>query len=96
MKYTEKVRGYVMWAPIMRFNMELALEGVISAIINIVSYKEVQEWNYGEVLTIIVSGFLIMSNLLLIPILATMLLKNLKNLNELEETFGEFIENQKS
>lgn len=71
-----KLRGTLFWAPIMRFVVELALEGVISAIINIWASPGVTEWGYGEVMTSMISVFLIISNIALVPIFSYVMIKN--------------------
>ena len=42
-----KLRAALFWAPLMRFVVELALEGVISAILNLWASPGVTEWGYG-------------------------------------------------
>ena len=86
------MRGCLFWAPIIRFMIELALEGVISAIVNLWTASDVIEWSYGEVITTFVSVLLIFSNIFLIPIMAYLMIKNQSDLSKLEDNLGEFVE----
>jgi hypothetical protein len=80
----------------MRFVVELALEGVISSILNLWASPGVREWGYGEVMTSMVSVFLIISNITLVPVFSYVMIKNRSDFEKLEDEFGEFIENQKT
>ena len=91
-----KLRGTLFWAPIMRFVVELALEGVISAIVNLWGSPSVTKWGYGEIMTSMISVFLIISNIALVPIFSYVMIKNCSDFEKLEDGFGEFIENQKT
>lgn len=91
-----KIRGTLFWAPIMRFVVELALEGVISAILNLWASPGVSEWGYGEIITSMISVFLVISNIALVPIFSYVMIKNRSDFEKLEDEFGEFIENQRT
>ena len=69
----------------MRFLVELALEGVISAILNLWASPGVSEWGYGEVITFMVSVLLIISNIALVPVFSYVMIKNRSDFEKLED-----------
>ena len=80
--------------------MELALEGVISSIVNIRSYAIGEQTidNVGEIITIVLSIAMIVLNIIFAGLVTLILIKNrdkLENNDYLSNYFGEFIENQR-
>jgi hypothetical protein len=46
-KISNYLSGCLFWAPLVRFIIELALEGVLCCIINLLAIPDVEDWNYG-------------------------------------------------
>lgn len=97
----EKLQPKVLWEVPIRFIMELALEGVISSIVNIRSYVIGDQTidNFGEVITVILSIAMIALNIIFAGLVTFILMKNRDELEDndyLTTNFGEFIENQRT
>jgi hypothetical protein len=97
-KITKKLRKMIFWNPALRFVIELALEGVLSSVVNIRSYiiKDTELNNIGEIMTVLLSIALIVLNIVFAILITCLLIKHRNDLEPLEKYFSEFTENQRT